>query len=473
MDVQEETMGERPGADRGPGVDRGLGTGQVQVQVQGQGVGGRGVGGGPDARRRELNDGCSAASAAGVPGGLQVRDVVVRYGGTTAVAGVSLDIAPGEVVALLGPSGCGKSSLLRAIAGLEPVAEGTVSWEAQDLTGTPVHRRGFGLMFQEGQLFAHRDVAGNVAYGIPRMSRAARTGRVRELLDVVGLAGYERRPVATLSGGEKQRVALARSLAPWPRLLLLDEPLSALDRGLRERLAMDLRAALVDTGTTAVFVTHDHDEAFTVADRIAVMDAGRIQQVAPPEELWREPATHRVAEFLGYQAFVPLPELDRLLAIGPRGLVVVGSAETSGSRDADGAAGRVDGDGSLDGVDGDGSQDRVDRTEVSPREFTGVVVGSAFRRGVTEVTVDVVVPVPSALPASEVPPASVVQPGPSALPVAVDGGPVLRLVAVPSDSEGRAGPSAGVRWVPGDVLRLRLDESGCAVVRAARPGERG
>ncbi|MCB7136118.1 ABC transporter ATP-binding protein [Cellulosimicrobium marinum] len=320
--------------------------------------------------------------------GLEVRDVVVRYGGggrtrhadpgTTAVAGVSLDVAPAEVLALLGPSGCGKSSLLRAVAGLEPVAAGSVRFADDDLAGVPVHRRGFGLMFQEGQLFPHRDVAGNVAYGIADLPRAERDDRVRELLDVVGLAGYEKRPVTTLSGGERQRVALARSLAPRPRLLLLDEPLSALDRGLRERLALDLRAALRSTGTTAVFVTHDHDEAFTVADRVAVMDAGRLLQVAPPEDLWRAPASRRVAEFLGYQAFVPLdvaglarhglsaphrsrdrPDADRsggLLAVGPRGL-------------------------------------RVTRRDDDPgRAWRATVVGSTFRRGTTEVTVDVALP---------------------------------------------------------------------------------
>jgi thiamine transport system ATP-binding protein len=244
--------------------------------------------------------------------GLSVRGLVVRYpaargaGGVTAVDDVTLDIAPGEILALLGPSGCGKSSLLRAVAGLEPAAAGTVAWDGADLAGVPVHRRGFGLMFQDGQLFPHRDVAGNVEFGLRMagLDRTVRAARVRDLLEVVGLAGYERRPVATLSGGEQQRVALARSLAPSPRLLLLDEPLSALDRALRERLAEDLRAALTATGTTALLVTHDHDEAFAVADRIAVMDAGRLLQVAEPAELWQRPATRQVAEFLGYEAFV-------------------------------------------------------------------------------------------------------------------------------------------------------------------------
>lgn len=232
--------------------------------------------------------------------GLSLRDVVVRYATGTAVDGVSLDVAPGSVVALLGPSGCGKSSLLRAVAGLEPLAGGSVSWDGVSLAGVPVHRRGFGLMFQDGQLFAHRSVGGNVGYGLPRGSS------VTSLLELVGLAGYEDRAVATLSGGERQRVALARALAPEPRLLLLDEPLSALDRALRERLAVDLRAALVATGTTAVFVTHDQDEAFAVADLVAVMAAGRLLQVDEPASLWTRPATREVASFLGYEAFVPL-----------------------------------------------------------------------------------------------------------------------------------------------------------------------
>ncbi|MBD8078721.1 ABC transporter ATP-binding protein [Cellulosimicrobium arenosum] len=377
------------------------------------------------------------------PSGLEVRDVVVRYGGdarrdpgTTAVAGVSFDVAPGDVLALLGPSGCGKSSLLRAVAGLEPVVAGSVRFAGSDLGGIPVHRRGFGLMFQEGQLFPHRDVAGNVAYGISGLPRGDRDERVRELLDVVGLAGYERRATTTLSGGERQRVALARSLAPRPRLLLLDEPLSALDRGLRERLALDLGGVLRATGTTAVFVTHDHDEAFTVADTVAVMDAGELLQVAHPEDLWRAPASRRVAEFLGYQAFVPLRELstahpsrlpsgaersrDGSLAVGPRGLRVV----VPGS--ADGVPGRVPG-GGADAAHG-GAVRAV---------WPGVVVGSVFRRGTTEVTLDVVLP-GSAAPA--------------------------RVVAVADASDPA---TSGTRdWAAGDQLEVALDRSGCAVVPA-------
>jgi thiamine transport system ATP-binding protein len=246
-------------------------------------------------------------AASGAPGatGLRLRGVVVRYGATTAVDAVDLDVAAREVVALLGPSGSGKSSLLRAVAGLEPVAAGGITWAGREVTGVPVHRRGFGLMFQEGQLFPHRTVAGNVGYGLDGLPRARRAERVAELLELVGLAGYGDRSVATLSGGQAQRVALARALAPAPALLLLDEPLSALDRGLRERLTGELHDILRATGTTALYVTHDHDEAFTVADRVAVMVDGRLVQVDRPARLWRRPVNQEVAAFLGYGPFLP------------------------------------------------------------------------------------------------------------------------------------------------------------------------
>jgi len=239
--------------------------------------------------------------------GLRVADLVVRFGPTVAVDGVSLHIEPGTVFALLGPSGCGKSTLLRTIAGLESITSGRILWDDADLTGVPVHRRGFGLIFQDGQLFPALDVGGNVEFGL-RMagsSRPERARRVAELLELVGLPGHERRDVSTLSGGEQQRVALARSLAPRPRLLLLDEPLSSLDRVLRERLSADLAAILSRTHTTTLYVTHDHDEAFTVGGQVAVMAAGRLLQTASPDRLWRHPASRAVAEFLGYRWFVP------------------------------------------------------------------------------------------------------------------------------------------------------------------------
>lgn len=359
-----------------------------------------------------------AAGAAAVPGresargGLRVDGLVVRYGAgdraTVAVDGVTLGVAPGEVVALLGPSGCGKSSLLRAVAGLEPAADGTITWDGSDLAGVPVHRRGFGLMFQDGQLFPHRDVGGNVEFGLrmARAPRAERDARVRELLDVVGLAGYERRSVATLSGGEQQRVALARALAPRPLLLLLDEPLSALDRALRERLADDLRAALTATGTTALLVTHDHDEAFAVADRVAVMDAGRLLQVAPPAELWRRPASRRVAEFLGYEAFVALDDpvaAPLRAALGEQGRTSGADAGLGNGRSASGigaddpAAAEVAAGRGAPGATSAGARQvaalvagaLVVAPDGTDAAYTGTVASVAFRRGRAEYAVDV------------------------------------------------------------------------------------
>lgn len=241
---------------------------------------------------------------------LAVEGLTVHYGALAAVSGVDVTVADGEVLALLGPSGCGKSTLLRAVAGLEVAEGGTVRWDDTDLAAVPVHRRGFGLVFQDGQLFPHRDVAGNVAFGLRMHRMPGRAERVAELLDLVGLAGYERRRVTELSGGEAQRVALARALAPRPRLLLLDEPLSALDRALREQLAMDLAGLLRVAGATALVVTHDHDEAFTLADRVAVMRGGRIVQTGPPEEVWRRPADEDTARFLGCGLFLPATVTD-------------------------------------------------------------------------------------------------------------------------------------------------------------------
>lgn len=234
--------------------------------------------------------------------GLEVDDLTVRFGATVAVDAVDLEVPSGSVVAVLGPSGCGKSTLLRAVAGLEVPASGAIRYDGRDLAGVPTHKRGFALMFQDGQLFEHLDVAGNVAYPLRlrHRSRTTQQERVAELLALVGLEGYAARPPATLSGGERQRVALARALAVDPRLLLLDEPLSALDRSLRERLAGDLHDILRAAGATAMLVTHDQEEAFAVADRMAVMRAGRIVQSGTLDEVWRRPADGWTAQFLGY-----------------------------------------------------------------------------------------------------------------------------------------------------------------------------
>ncbi|MBN9612079.1 MAG: ABC transporter ATP-binding protein, partial [Actinobacteria bacterium] len=230
------------------------------------------------AQHRESGGGTLGVSESGADlgcgSGLALREATVSYGrgadaGPPAVDRVSFQVSPGEVVALTGPSGCGKSTLLRAIAGLEPLAAGSVCWDGEDLARVPTHLRGFGLVFQDGQLFGHRSVAENIAYGlrVQRAPRAEREARVAEMLQLIGLPDAGERAVTALSGGERQRVALARSLAPKPRLLLLDEPLSALDRELRERLAAELAELLRRTGTTAILVTHDEHEAETIADR--------------------------------------------------------------------------------------------------------------------------------------------------------------------------------------------------------------
>ncbi len=232
---------------------------------------------------------------------LRIEDVTVRFGDHAALDGASLEIGDGEVVAVLGPSGSGKTTLLRVVAGLQAPDAGRVLLDGADLARTPPHLRGIGLVFQDHALFPHRDVAGNVSFGLrmrgdPPERIAART---TELLELVGLAGLEHRSVGSLSGGEQQRVALARALAPEPRILLLDEPLGSLDRRLRDRLLEDLGRLFDEVGVTAMYVTHDQTEAFSLGDRVAVMRAGRVVQVATPDELWAHPADADLARFLG------------------------------------------------------------------------------------------------------------------------------------------------------------------------------
>jgi thiamine transport system ATP-binding protein len=268
---------------------------------------------------------------------LGVNDLSVTYDDFVAVAGVDLEVVDGEIVCILGPSGSGKSSLLRAVAGLEPDARGRITWDGQDLTRVPPHRRGFGLMFQDHALFPHRDVQGNVAFGLrmQRLPRAEITARTADALALVGLTGFERRRIRELSGGEQQRVALARALAAEPRLLMLDEPLGALDRALRERLVAELRALFVRLGLTTLFVTHDHDEAFALADRLVVMHAGRIEQVGGPAEVWQRPANAFVARFLGWnvtRAFSKAPA-----AVRPEAIRICGPGQGEGG----GVAGEV------------------------------------------------------------------------------------------------------------------------------------
>ncbi len=245
---------------------------------------------------------------------LEVIHVSKSYPGLPVLKEASFAVAEGEIVCLLGPSGCGKTTLLRVVTGLETPDTGRVTFAGTDLATIPVHQRAFGFMFQDYALFPHRDVLGNVAFGLRMQGTptAEITERVREALALVGLSGFERRRVIELSGGEMQRVALARSLAPRPQLLMLDEPLGALDRALREQLMNDLRGILKRIGLTALYVTHDQSEAFAIADRVLIMRArpesgegGWVEQDGAPQEVYRHPVSAYVARFLGFKNLLP------------------------------------------------------------------------------------------------------------------------------------------------------------------------
>ncbi len=235
---------------------------------------------------------------------LEVRSLVKRFDPSkAAVDDVTLSVSQAEIVCLLGPSGCGKTTLLRSIAGLEVPDHGTVSFDGRDLAKVPPHKRDFGMMFQDFALFPHKSVFDNIAFGLQMHHETSERirSRVHEMLELVDLVGYDERDIERLSGGEQQRVALARVLAPRPRLLMLDEPLGALDRALRERLMLELRRILKNVGVTAIYVTHDQTEAFAVADRVAVMNQGHIEQFDSPQTVFLQPSTTFVARFLGFR----------------------------------------------------------------------------------------------------------------------------------------------------------------------------
>lgn len=237
---------------------------------------------------------------------LSIRHVSKRYGLVTALEDVSLDIARGEFFALLGPSGCGKTTLMRCVAGFETPDSGRLLLDGEDLAGMPPYRRPVNMMFQSYALFPHLDVFENVAFGLRRKGLAMDeiAKRVADLLQLTQLAPYGERRINELSGGQRQRVALARALAPGPRLLLLDEPLGALDRKLREETQFHLKQIQRETGTSFMIVTHDQDEALALADRIAVMRAGRIEQIAGPNDIYERPASRFVAGFVGDTNFI-------------------------------------------------------------------------------------------------------------------------------------------------------------------------
>ncbi|RKW69416.1 ABC transporter ATP-binding protein [Galactobacter caseinivorans] len=243
----------------------------------------------------------ASSGTEGLGAAVSLVEVVKKYGSTTVLHGVTLELQPGELVCLLGPSGCGKTTALRCLAGLEEVSGGAVLIGGEDVSAVPVNKRDIGMVFQAYSLFPHLTVAKNVAFGLERrgVPRAARDTRVEDSLRVVGLEGFEDRFPHQLSGGQQQRVALARALVTRPKALLLDEPLSALDAKVRVRLREQIRAIVTELGITTVFVTHDQEEALAISDRVAVMNGGRIEQLGTPEELYRKPATPFVANFVG------------------------------------------------------------------------------------------------------------------------------------------------------------------------------
>ena len=246
---------------------------------------------------------------------LSLESLSVSYAGSraehVAVDGVSLGLQAGQIGVLIGPSGCGKTTLLRAVAGLEPLAGGRIRMDGRLLgdaasgVQVPPEARRIGMVFQDYALFPHLSVADNVAFGVQDLPRSERAARVAQMLDLVGLAHAAKRAPHQLSGGQQQRIALARALARAPRLLLLDEPFSNLDVDLRERLAHEVRGILKDTGTTALFVTHDQLEAFALGDVIGVMQRGRLEQWDDAYALYHRPATRFVAQFIGHGVFTP------------------------------------------------------------------------------------------------------------------------------------------------------------------------
>jgi putative spermidine/putrescine transport system ATP-binding protein len=239
-------------------------------------------------------------------GAVQLAGVVLSYGNDRVVHEVSLDIAPGEFVCLLGPSGCGKTTTLRAIAGLAAVDSGTISIDGKMAHTTPAHERGVGMVFQDLALFPHMTVERNIRFGLDlkHIDGETATQRVKEMIALLRLSGLESRLPRQLSGGQQQRVALARSLVVNPSVLLLDEPFAALDRKLREDMRLEIRALQRKIGITTVFVTHDQEEALTMADRVVVMNRGVIEQVGSPSEVYEKPVSRFVLGFVGFSNFV-------------------------------------------------------------------------------------------------------------------------------------------------------------------------
>ena len=237
---------------------------------------------------------------------LEVRNLFNEYEGQPLLKDISFSLDQGEILCLLGPSGSGKTTLLRLLAGLETEVSGTITFSGRAIIPVPPHKRNFGMMFQEYALFPHKTVYQNVSFGLEMQhwSEEERKRKIEAMLELVGLSGFKHRKIDELSGGERQRVALARSLAPEPQLLLLDEPLGSLDRTLRDRLTGEIRSILKSLGVTAVFVTHDQAEAFSVGDKVAILHNGTLQQFSNPVNIYRTPKNETVARFLGFQNLI-------------------------------------------------------------------------------------------------------------------------------------------------------------------------
>ena len=273
----------------------------------------------------------------GKPALVRFEQVRKRYGDVPAVNTLSLDILPNEFFALLGPSGCGKTTLLRLLAGFEPPTEGRILLDGEDISAVPPHRRPVNMMFQSYALFPHLTVEGNIAFGLRQedVGRRERAERVAEMLTLTHLKGFEKRRVGQLSGGQRQRVALARSLIKRPRMLLLDEPLAALDKKLRGETQFELTQLQRKLGTSFVIVTHDQEEAMIVADRIALMNEGRLIQVGPPAEIYERPHSRWVADFVGQVTLI-----EGRLELGGVLTTALGQVQTADA-DAGGGGGKV------------------------------------------------------------------------------------------------------------------------------------
>ena len=284
---------------------------------------------------------------------VELTDLTRTYGTVKALDGLNLRIEPGEFVALLGPSGCGKTTALRILAGLDQATSGSVTVDGRDLTSVPANKRDMGMVFQAYSLFPHLTALQNVEFGLKMRGRGKgdRGSRAAEMLDLVGLSAHAQKYASEMSGGQQQRIALARALAISPRVLLLDEPLSALDAKVRVQLRDEIRRVQLEVGTTTLFVTHDQEEALAVADRVGVMSQGRLEQLAPPADVYANPATPFVAQFVGLNNQVPaavssgraqvfgaeLPTLDGSIASGT-GTAMVRPESVTVTADAEGTA---------------------------------------------------------------------------------------------------------------------------------------